>query len=192
VFFAQVVVSITAVVNACGGVKTACDAVPAQYATIIFAAFLKFIKFVLGIISTSDPSSSCLGAIFFRLYTRILVDFLTKLTGCDIIDIINALKNGGLSAVWLLCGGLPTGLNTAERAFLTALGLLYTALANALGAGCLPSLISAILVAINTLLIAIIALVNAVAACTVCSATSVLILAINTLVAALLKAFGFF
>jgi hypothetical protein len=81
-------------------------------------------------------------------------------------------------------------MNGAETAFFNRLGLFYAALANALGAGCLPSFISAILVAINTLLIAIIALVNAVAACTVCSLTRVLILAINALVAALLKALG--
>jgi hypothetical protein len=81
-------------------------------------------------------------------------------------------------------------MNSAETAFCTALGLLYTALANALGLGCLPSLISAILVAINTLLIAIIALINAIAACTVCSATSALIILINAFVATTCKALG--
>jgi hypothetical protein len=191
VFFAQpCATQLRAIVTACVQVKIACNAVPAQYATIIFAAFLKFIKFVLGIISTSDPSSSCLGAIFFGLYTRILVDFLIKLTGCHIIDIINALQNGGVIAVWGLCGGLPDGMNSTETAFCDALALFYTALAKALGAGCLPSLISAILVALNTLLTAILALVAAISTCTVCNLTSVLIAAINALVAAFVKAFG--
>ncbi|KAF8209054.1 hypothetical protein K438DRAFT_1754106 [Mycena galopus ATCC 62051] len=176
---------ITVVLNACSSVQTACQGVPAPHAAGILAALKAFFDFLLKSTSTSNASSSCLGAIFSGLYTSTLVNFLTTLIGCTIRDVIAALTNGGVTALWLLCGGLPTGLNAAETAFCKALGLLYAALATALNAGCLPSLIAAILVAINTLLSAILALVAAVSTCTICSLTSVLILAINALVAGL-------
>ncbi|KAJ7812326.1 hypothetical protein B0H14DRAFT_1456342 [Mycena olivaceomarginata] len=175
---------------ACVGVKDACNDLPAEYAAAILKALGVFFGFLLGSINISNPSSSCLGAMLSGLYTDIFLKFLSTLTRLTIIEVIKALTAGGVPALWALCGGLPSGMNSAETAFCNALGLFYTALANALGLGCLPSLISAILVAINTLLIAIIALVNAIAACTVCSVTSVLIRAINAVVAALVKALG--
>ncbi|KAJ7901159.1 hypothetical protein B0H14DRAFT_1364553 [Mycena olivaceomarginata] len=181
---------LTSVVTVSVTVQNACKAVPAEYAAAILAALRAFFGFLCHPISSSNPSSSCLGAAFSGLYTSTLLDFLFILLGLATSDVINALKTGGVTALWALCGGLPGEMNSAETAFCTALGLLYTALANALGLGCLPSLISAILVAINTLLIAIIALVNAIAACTVCSLTSVSIAVINAFVAALIKALG--
>ncbi|KAF8209081.1 hypothetical protein K438DRAFT_1960811 [Mycena galopus ATCC 62051] len=181
---------ITVVLDACLDVQNACKGVPTQYSTSILAALGDFLGFLLGSISLSNPSSSCLGAILSGLYTSTLVTFLTTLIGCTISDVIAALTSGGVTALWLLCGGLPTGLNTAETAFCTALGLLYTALATALNAGCASTLIAAIIGAINTLLAAIIALINASASCTICSLTSVLIVLINTLVATLCVTLG--
>ncbi|KAF8209075.1 hypothetical protein K438DRAFT_1960807 [Mycena galopus ATCC 62051] len=181
---------ITVVLDACLDVQNACKAVPDPYQASILAALSDFFAFLFAKISLSNPGSCCLGAILSGLYTSTLVNFLTTLIGCTISDVIAALTSGGVAALWLLCGGLPTGLNAAETAFCTALGLLYTALANALGAGCASALISAILVAINTLLAAIIALVTAVSTCSVCGLTGLLIFLINTLVATLVATLG--
>ncbi|KAF8209083.1 hypothetical protein K438DRAFT_1960812 [Mycena galopus ATCC 62051] len=183
-------VQITAVAQACLSVQTACQATPVTYSVGILAALKGFLDFLLGSINIFNPTSCCLGAIFSGLYTSTLVTFLTTLIGCTISDVITALTSGGVTALWLLCGGLPTGLNAAEAAFCNALGLLYAALATALNAGCASSLISAILVAINTLLSCILALVAAVSTCTICSLTSVLILAINALVVTLCTTLG--
>ncbi|KAF8209076.1 hypothetical protein K438DRAFT_1960808 [Mycena galopus ATCC 62051] len=154
---------IAVVLDACLNVQNACKAVPDPYQASILAALSAFFGFLLGSISLSNPSSSCLGAALSGLHTSTLLNFWITLTGLAISDVINTLAIGGVTALWALYSGPGR---------------------------CLPSLISAILVAINTLIAAIIALVNGIATCTVCSLTSVLITAINTLVATLVATLG--
>ncbi|KAF7342578.1 hypothetical protein MSAN_02014500 [Mycena sanguinolenta] len=183
---------VTGVVKGLSAIKNACASIPAPHRDPLTAAYTALQKVIIQPIS-ADPSTCVLGGAAAGTLT--IVPLLTAFIELDVSVVIAQLTID--DGVAQLCGSLPGGLvpghpipggTAGDEVLFEALCAFLAAIAAALKNNCPQSVISALIVALDILLAAIVGLFNLGDACR--CLISPLIATINILVETLLLTLG--